>query len=216
MERKEFFENAKNGQKAISTLTKSPFAICKSLNGRLKETGKTTYIEGLGNVDLSGVHVVADTLKAINPSARYAFNVDFFVKDYRGRFCERVAYKGNERPAMDGQIITDKGREIVSDETGTAIMLRPVVCTEAGMFNAFVRIAGVYVKAEDTAARKAAKEAKAAERAAKVAAKASAKVKAARAIVEAAFGSDYTGLMSDDDVMKRAALIKAAAKVKAA
>lgn len=216
MTTKEFNQSAKKGQKAIVTLTKSPFAIIKSLNNRLKETGKTTFIEGLGNIDLSGVHVVADQLKAINPAARYAFNVDVFTKDYKGRFCERVAYKGNERPARDGQIVTDKGRELVTDETGNTIMLRPVVCTEAGMFNAFVRIAGVYVKAEDTASRQAAKEAKAAAKAEKAAQKAAAKVKAARAVVEAAFGSEYTDTMSDTDVLKRAELIKAAAKVKAA
>lgn len=216
MTTKEFNQNAKNGKDAINVLTKSPFAICKSLNNRLRETGKVTHIEGLGNIDLSGVHAVADTLKTIMPAVRYAFNVDFFVKDYRGRFCEKVAYKGTERPATDGQIITDKGREIVSDEKGEAIMLRPVVCTEAGMFAAFARIAREYVKAEDTAARKAAKEAKTAERAEKAAQKAAAKVKAARAIVEAAFGSDYTCKMDDADVLKRAELIKAAAKVKAA
>lgn len=168
----EFRTIAKNAGSELKTAFKSPFVIQNLLNKMAK--GDFSKVAGAEGLTYSSVKLVADAVKRLH-NGRYAFDVSIFPKNYRGEFCTATEYK-KELSALcvdyvgedvTAQILTDgRGREVCqmcSDGTDKYFMLSPIALSLTAFLNAFARVAGVAIKAEEkaaAAAQKAADDAK--------------------------------------------------------
>ena len=201
---KEFNQSVKGAKSEVREMIASPFYVTNELNKLAKGIVTRTY--GLSADEVRAVAAVSKRLIG----GRYAFSVDMFAKDAKGRFCTYTAYKEEKHGPLNvdyqdveggsiGIHTLADGREV---DVEKGMILNPVKCSFIGMFTAYCRVIASANKADEQAKREAEKVKKAAE-------KAKHDFEKARAKVKAVFGN-LINTMTDEEIAEKYAIIKAA------
>lgn len=172
----DFNASTKAGSNEVKDATRSPYFWATFLNKLANgDLSKWKDAEG-SNLQVSNLEVrkLFNHLKGMH-GQRYGFDFrplldDGFITRQDGAFVRVLPYKGNLIPAdlMDGtEARTKTGHEVRLSEDGTTlVVIRPVTCSDTGIYNLFKAWAREDVKATEKADKEAAKAAEKAARAA--------------------------------------------------
>lgn len=198
----EFNATSKDAKSEINGIFKSPFVVINLLNKAAK--GDFSKVANCSTLKAENLKKVAKAVKGMHKySTPFAFNFlldsGVCVKDFNGRLCYVCKWESQADFAAinNGEIVcNNKGMELVIND-GKVYVLRPVILSIIGVYNAFAKVVKNDVKETEKESKKAAK------------ARESKELKAAKARLNNAIRDYNGGIISEIEFCERAKAAKA-------